>query len=133
MNNKETREVIRYKSSFAGDASLICADNHVTEVSFPTAAVPNAVRIETEAYVLKVRLTKNGLAIWKPVLDEIKARLIVIPQGETMELARFALVKNKKGVLSVVDTDGAHALRHVSPGWFRSEEELATYDFFEEF
>lgn len=128
--NIESRETILYRERFEGDVSLIDGKAHVTEVSFPTAQVKNSVRIETETYVLKLKLTKRSITVWKEILDTIAQLLRVIPEKESKEIPKFTLKVDKKGKISVELLDGVHEFKHVSPGWFRSVDEVVTYDFF---
>jgi len=125
------KELIVYSSDgFEGNIALLDGKMPFVEISFPTARVPNLVRFETESYTLKVKLTKRSLAVWEDIFIQLKALLSETPIKSVVDLGGMCLLvkKNKKPELVMLET--SVPLKHLSPGWFKSEEEVATFDFF---
>lgn len=125
------KELIVYSvDGFDGSVALLDGKTPMTEISFPTARVPNLIRFETETYTLKIKLTKSSLAFWNDVLVQLKALLNEVPVKSVIDLGGLCLLvkKSKKPELVMLET--SMPLKHLSPGWFKSEEEVATFDFF---
>jgi len=125
------KELIVYSvDGFEGNTALLDGKTPLVEISFPTARVPNLVRFESDTYTLKIKLTKRSLAAWEDVLVQLKALLNEVPVKSVVDLGGLCLLvkKNKKPELVMLET--SVPLKHLSPGWFKSEEEVATFDFF---
>lgn len=124
-------EDIRYDSNgFSGDVKLLDGKSFLVEISFPTPAVPNAVRFVTESYTLKIKLTKTTLAYWSPVLEALKELLSTTAVKSTVDLGTISLLYNKKKQVELVLGEVSCPLKHLAPGWFKREDEVATFDFF---
>lgn len=124
-------EEIRYDSNgFSGDVKLLDGKSFLVEISFPTPAVPNAVRFVTESYTLKIKLTKATLAYWMPVLEALKELLSGTEVKSVVDLGTISLLYNKKKQVELVIADESCPLKHIAPGWFKREDEVATFDFF---
>lgn len=125
------KEVIVYSvDGFEGDVALLDGKIPLTEISFPTARVPNLVRFETESYTLKIKLTKHSLAAWNDVLVQLKALLSEVPVKSIVDVGGLCLLVSKKKKIELVVLETSAPLKHLSPGWFKSEDEVATFDFF---
>ena len=125
------KELIVYSSNgFEGNTSLLDGKTPLTEISFPTARVPNMVRFESNSFTLKIKLTKSSLAVWNEVLLQLKALLQETPVKSTVDVGGLCLSLDKKKKPQLVLSDASSPLKHLSPGWFKAEEEVATFDFF---
>ena len=126
----DKEQIVYSVDGFDGNVTLLDGKMPLVEISFPTARVPNLVRFESESYTLKIKLTKRSLAVWEDVFVQLKALLSEVPIKSVIDLGGLCLLvkKNKKPELVMLET--SVPLKHLSPGWFKSEEEVATFDFF---